>query len=316
MHNHCNGVPKIAHGFHRRLRAMENRPVKSGGAIALQSIMQFKIIPAIAVFALSLPLVAQEQDRATVQLRDGTKVEGRIEALGKGTLFLRVSLADQRRIPISTVALIDRKGAAAGLPDTEISEARKAEHLLLLTGGSSVKGQLVQIRGGQGSGDEGPRTYVFRTEAGEERSYQPEQVARIYLGSYPFAATAQGDVAAAQAVPPGGIRVPASSGWVATGLTVRRGDTVTFDTSGEVQLSDNAADRAKSPGTTRVAAQAPLPSVNAGALIGRIGNSGMPFGIGDQASVPMPADGMLYLAVNDDERGDNAGEFIVVVSRR
>ena len=47
----------------------------------------------LSVAALS----AQEQDRATVQLRDGTKVEGRIEALGQGTLFLRVSLADQRR---------------------------------------------------------------------------------------------------------------------------------------------------------------------------------------------------------------------------
>ena len=108
-------------------------------------------------------LAAQEQDRATVQLRDGTKVEGRIEALGQGTLFLRVSLADQRRIPIASIALIDRKGGASGLPDTEIREARNAEHLLLLTSGSSVKGQLVQIRGGEGSGDEGPRTYIFRT---------------------------------------------------------------------------------------------------------------------------------------------------------
>ena len=27
--------------------------------------------------------------------------------------------------------------------------------------------------------------------------------------------------------------------------------------------------------------------------------------------VPMPADGILFLAVNDDERSDNAGEFIV-----
>lgn len=279
--------------------------------------MHLKLISAIAAVALSIvPLAAQEQDRATVQLRDGTKVEGRIEALGQGTLFLRVSLADQRRIPISSVALIDRKGAAAGLPDTEINEARHAEHLLLLTGGSSVKGQLVQIRGGEGSGDEGPRTYIFRTTAGEERSYQPEQVARIYLGLYPFAATAQGAVAEAPPVPAGAIRVPASSGWVATGLTVRKGDLVSFTTSGEVQLSDNAADRARAPGTTRLAQLAPLPTVNAGALIGRIGNNGRPFGIGDQASVPMPDAGMLYLAVNDDERGDNAGEFIVVVSRR
>ena len=54
----------------------------------------------------------------------------------------------------------------------------------------------------------------------------------------------------------------------------------------------------------------PLPTVNAGALIGRVGNS-QPFGIGDQASVPMPFDGILFLAVNDDERADNAGEFVV-----
>ena len=60
---------------------------------------------------------------------------------------------------------------------------------------------------------------------------------------------------------------------------------------------------------------APLPTVNAGALIGRVGNS-QPFGIGDQAAVPMPFDGILYLAVNDDERSDNAGEFIVSMSTR
>ena len=37
--------------------------------------------------------------------------------------------------------------------------------------------------------------------------------------------------------------------------------------------------------------------------------------IGDQASVPMPDTGVLYLSVNDDERADNAGEFVVVASR-
>jgi hypothetical protein len=281
--------------------------------------MYFKLTSAIVVAVLSVaPLVAQEEDRATVQLRDGSKVEGRIEALGKGTLFLRVSLADQRRIPIPSIALIDRKGAASGLPDTEIREARNAEHLLLLVGGSSVKGQLVQIRGGEGSGDEGPRTYIFRTTTGEERNYSADQVARIYMGMYPFEATVrQSDVGEAQLhVPAGGIRVPANSSWVATGLTVRSGETVSFDSTGEVQLSDNGADRAKPAGTNRVARFAPLPTANAGALIGRVGGNGPAFGIGDQASVPMPASGMLYLAVNDDERGDNAGEFVVVARRQ
>ena len=87
---------------------------------------------------------------------------------------------------------------------------------------------------------------------------------------------------------------------------------VAFDTSGEVQLSENRNDRAQSAGATRTAPGAPLPNANAGALIGRVGNS-QPFGIGNQTSVPMPFDGILYLAVNDDERSDNAGEFVVSV---
>ena len=269
------------------------------------------------VLALSPLTMAQEPgDRATVQMRDGTKVEGRIEELAGGTLFLRVSQHDQRRINVTDIALIDKKGGASGLPDTEIREARGAEHVLLLAGGNSVKGRLVTIKGGEGSSDPGPRTYVFRTADGE-RQVGPADVARIYLGSYPFEAAVSGHPAdvAPVSVPAGGVRVPATAAWVSTGLNVRKGDWVTFNTTGEVQLSDNASDRARSAGSTRVARLAPLPNVNAGALIGRIGMNGQPFGIGDQASVPMPAAGVLYLSVNDDERGDNAGEFIVVVSR-
>lgn len=281
--------------------------------------MYLRLIPAVLASILSVAsLAAQDEDRATVQLRDGTKVEGRIEELVQGTLFLRVSQHDQRRIPVSSIALIDRQGAAAGLPDTEIREARNAEHLLLLTGGSSVKGQLVQIVGGEGSGVSGARTYVFRTAAGEQRSYSQGQVGRIYLGSYPFEAGArQADVAVAStAVPAGGVRVPAGSTWVSTGITVRKGERVSFDTTGEVQLSGDGGDRARPAGANRTAAFSPMPTVNAGALIGRIGGNGRPFGIGDQASVPMPDGGTLYLAVNDDERADNAGEFVVVVNRR
>jgi hypothetical protein len=269
-------------------------------------------------FALS-PAVAQEPgDRATVQMRDGTKVEGRIEELAGGTLFLRVSQHDQRRINVGDIALIDRKGGASGLPATEIREARGADHLLLLAGGSSVRGRLVTIKGGEGSGDPGPRTYVFRSVDGSERQFGPGEVARIYLGSYPFEAAVSGEGPegiAAASVPSGAVRVPATAAWVSTGLNVRKGDWVTFNTTGEVQLSDNTSDRARAAGSSRVARLSPLPNVNAGALIGRIGMNGQPFGIGDQASVPMPANGVLYLSVNDDERADNAGEFIVLVGR-
>ena len=261
---------------------------------------------------------AGQQDRATVQMRDGSKFEGRIEELTpNGELFVRVSQNDQRRVPVGSVALIDKVGGASGLPDTELRDAAGSQHLLLLTNGSAMKGQLVAIRGGQGSANENqPRTYVFRSSDGREQTFGQEQVARVYLGTYPFAASGGSTQPGLDAgdYSPGAIRVPANAGWVNTGMRVRRGEAVSFQTSGEVQLSDNPGDRARSAGTPRMAPAAPLPTVNAGALIGRVGNS-QPFGIGDQASVPMPFDGILYLAVNDDERRDNSGEFVVSIRR-
>ena len=263
------------------------------------------------------------QGNVTVQLRDGSRVEGRIEEMtADGTLFVRVSQHDQRRIPISSVALIDRVGGASGLPDTELREATGPQHLLLLSNGNSVKGQLVAIRGGQGSAqDNEARSYVFRAQDGSQQQYPGGQVSRVYLGTYPFAAiTGNGNTSTANDLDPGvgtpgAVRVPANAGWVSTGMRVRRGETITFNTTGEVQLSSNASDRARSAGTPRTAAGAPVPNVNAGGLIGRIGN-GAPFAIGDQASVPMPNAGLLYLAVNDDELSDNSGSFVVQLGRR
>lgn len=266
--------------------------------------------------------IASAQDRATVQLRDGSRFEGRIEEMTASELFVRVSLHDQRRVPVSSVVLIDRVGGGSGLPDTELREAAGAQHLLMMQNGSSLKGQLVAIRGGEGSADPTEaRTYVFRTGDGAQRTLTPDQVSRIYLGNYPVAnATGTVPVPGVSDLSPGdnvpgSIRVPATGGWVTTGMRVRKGELVYFSASGEVQLSDNRNDRARTPGTPRMAPGAPMPTVNAGALIGRVGNS-QPFAIGDQASVPMPFDGVLFLAVNDDERGDNVGEFFVTVSRR
>jgi hypothetical protein len=164
------------------------------------------------------------------------------------------------------------------------------------------------------------RTYVFRTTDGREQDFPMASVSRVYLGTYPVAAITgtAGTSSAAGLDPgsdvPGAIRVAANGGWVNTGMRVRRGDIVTFNTTGQVQLSDNTNDRASAAGTNRTAPGSPLPNVAAGGLIGRVGN-GQPFGIGDQASVPMPGDGVLYLAVNDDERSDNAGQFVVQLGR-
>jgi hypothetical protein len=276
---------------------------------------------ALATAWLAVGSIGAAQDRATVQMRDGSKLEGRIEELTpNGELFVRVSQQDQRRLPVTSVALIDMVGGASGLPETELREATGAQHLLLLRNGSSEKGRLVAIRGGEGSANENTaRTYVFRSADGREQSYAAEQVSRVYLGAYPLAANTGAASKTASDLAtgldtPGALHIAATGGWVPTGMRVRKGEWISFSTSGEVQLSDNRSDRARAAGTTRTAAGAPLPTVNAGALIGRIGN-GQPFGIGDQAAVPMPFDGFLFLAVNDDERADNSGEFIVSIRR-
>jgi hypothetical protein len=57
----------------------------------------------------------------------------------------------------------------------------------------------------------------------------------------------------------------------------------------------------------------PLRSAPGASLIGRIGN-GAPFAIGwNPNPIRMPASGRLYLGINDDQVGDNTGEFNVSI---
>jgi hypothetical protein len=183
-----------------------------------------------------------------------------------------------------------------------------------------VTGQFVDIRGGEANAPPGgPLTLQFRAQNGQERSIGLDNVGRIYFGNFPgatTASTADTPPTSGQPLPSGAIRVPGNSTWVATPLTVRRGDQVRFDVSGRIQLSDDPEDVAHSAGSLRGrhAPGSPLPQNLAGALIAKVGNSA-PFPIGNVTTpVTMPADGQLYLGVNDDEVSDNRGEFIVNLS--
>jgi small nuclear ribonucleoprotein (snRNP)-like protein len=254
-------------------------------------------------------VAAQEPDQVTVQLRSGDKVSGTLEDLEGGTLYIRVSTNDQRKIAISDVALIDRVGGAAGLPETELSKARGSTPIVVLRNGTSIEGTLTDVVGGQGSGDESkPREYIVRATDGAERRLRAAEVGRVYTGHYPGAAPA------ATAAPNGReIRVDARQRWVDTGLTVRVGQEVGFTTTGQVQLSVSESDVASPAGGNRSAASAPMPGAPAGALIGRIGN-GPAFAIGNLTKVTMPSSGRFYLGVNDDELSDNSGAYQVVLS--
>ena len=291
-------------------------------AAALQTgfpgLSSFAWIAAVVVCVATLP-AQQGPDNVTVQLRNGQIVRGALEDLEGGTLYVRVTRDDQRRLPLGEVALIDRVGGASGLPQTELREARKPEHVAFLTSGGSVTGKLIDISGGAGSaaGDEAKeRRFIFQLPDGSQRSVPGNEVGRVYLGSY---SVQGGATAASEGEPPaqgGAIRVPANGQWIATPYRVRRGQQLGFNATGQVRLSTNPDDVAPPAGGSRMAPEAPVPNAPAGALIGRIGEDGSPFAIGNLPSVQMPGAGLLYLSVNDGERSDNGGEFVVLIDPR
>ena len=276
------------------------------------------MILALVVLATQAAPFAQEQ--VTVVQRNGERVSGRFEdwARTNDTVYIRVTQDDQRRIPMREVLVIAVGGDANNLPAAETQAAQSSSHVLVTRSGEVLTGGLTAIEGGLGSGKEGePRGVTF--QAGGERKFRFADVARIYMGNYPrptVAAPAPAPAPApSAAVPEGSVRVAANQQWTATNMNIRRGDRVLFTPDGEIQLSGEADDKASASGSLkgRTAANAPMPSVLAGALIGRIGN-GAPFAIGNQSlPLPMPGDGPLWLGINDDQVSDNTGALIVRV---
>ncbi len=85
----------------------------------------------LAAFALPSISYAQHEHRATVLLRNGDRVAGVLEDVENNMVYVRVSQHDQRKLPVDQVALIDLAGGASGLPESELSVARGANHLVL-----------------------------------------------------------------------------------------------------------------------------------------------------------------------------------------
>ena len=276
-----------------------------------------------AAVALATAGVAGAQEQATVLKRDGTRVSGRFEAWNRNNnaLYIRVSLADQRIIQLGDAAVVEVAGNADNLPAGETEAARGGDHVLVLRSGEVIRGRLLNIEGGEGSGKEDePRILSFKPSDGAERRARFSEVRRLYFGSFPASLGAPTPaplppVAPEATLPAGAVRVPANTGWVSTTFTLRRTDRMQFSAEGQVRLSGDAEDKASPAGSLRgrYAPNAPAPTLLAGALIGRIGN-GPAFAIGDQTqALPVPGDGVLFLAVNDDQTSDNDGAFVVTI---
>ena len=113
--------------------------------------------------------------------------------------------------------------------------------------------------------------------------------------------------------------VPGNSRGTDTGFDVRAGDQITFTASGTVVAGQRAGsvgpEGGRSSGFGSVISTRPVPNSGVGALIGYIrtadGQTSQPFFVGGQLTWTAPADGRLYLAINDDNYSDNSGSFTV-----
>lgn len=264
-----------------------------------------RTILALSVAAITLPGLAQAQENATLVMRNGERVSGQLVDLGGVGFTLRVNGQD-RQIPTNDVAIVDFAWGG-NMTDADWAKKTDGSQLLWLRNGETVNGQLYDI------GGTSPLKITFKTASGD-REISSSEIGRIVLARP--AAAAPATAAGATATSGTGIAVSARQAWTSTGLTVQRGETLTFNTTGDVQLSGDAADMAAAAGSKsqRYAARSAMPRAFAGALIARIGN-GQPFAIGDQTSIAMPAAGQLFLGVNDDSFEDNQGEFRVDIQR-
>ena len=260
------------------------------------------VLSAFCAAAMLVTGVAYAQSSATLTLRSGEKVSGDLIDLGGVGFTIRVS-GNERQIPQNDVAVIDFTGGT--MSDADWQKFTGATQIVLRNG-QTVDGQLYDIGGAS------PLRLTVKTASGD-RELSSNEVARIVMARPDNVATGTTGIAATPAVP-GAITVQANQPWTSTGKTVRRGQTLTFQTTGEVQLSTDAEDIANADGAKkgRYATNAPMKQVLAGALIGRIGN-GAPFAIGNQTTIVAPASGVLFLGVNDDGFDDNKGNFQVIV---
>jgi hypothetical protein len=271
---------------------------------------------AVPAMALMLAVSAQPVDAqvtATVVMKSGERHQGQNAwtRVDKGEFALRKSLHDELRVSINEVAYVDFGGTS----DTQVNLSG-SQHAVVLRNGNVLRGQVVEMGHTNLADTSSEYLVTFRDENGQERRLPVAQVGRVYFSGTTAATTGTGGTTAGQAGA-SGVIVPANQQWTATGITVQKGETIRFTTTGQIQLSNDSNDVAQAAGATsqRMAQGAPLPRAFAGALIGRIGTTGQPFAIGDQTSVQMPETGQLFLGINDDNLTDNQGEFRVQIER-
>lgn len=273
-----------------------------------------RTILALSVAALTFPAIAVAQESAALTLRSGEKLNGELMDMSGVGFTVKVNGAE-RHIATNDVAVIDFGGSS--MSDADWSKIPGGRPTVILKSGEVINGRLVDIGGSS------PLRMSIRSRSGD-RDLASNEISHIILArpsNAPASTSTSGESSSADAnlapATGAGLVVSPRQAWTSTGISVKKDQTMSFNANGEVQLSSDPNDVATPFGSKsgRKAANAPLPNVLAGALIGRVGVNGQAFSIGSGVTIKMPADGLLFLGVNDDGFTDNRGEFRVDIGR-
>jgi hypothetical protein len=284
-------------------------------------------IAAAAVVALVSATAAAQQPtfntnkQVTVIMKDGARHTGTL-VYHNDANFNLIENGSEKSYPIEQTALVD---FGAGEPTAaELNQLPQRDttnemrrHMLVLRDGRVVHGRMYTIKND---------AITFNTPSGHQ-DFNLNDVSRMYINpaeSRTIYASVLGTAntpsaiatSGAQSTPAGAIRVEANRQWTDTGVTVRKGDRLAFSTTGSIAIRENSAENIGPDGSsTDDRSGAPVRSMGVGGLIARVG-TGAPFPIGSNSQpITMPADGRLYLGVNDSGVSDNSGAFVVTIVR-
>ena len=198
-----------------------------------------------------------------------------------------------------------------------VAEAAMLADVLVLRDGRRVEGELISVRGDsiefehRGGRDDGR---VRRYARADVRSIQFDDI-----GGGQYRDDLRDD-RTTDTRPRAGLRertvtVTARTAWTDTGVDVRPGQDVSFAATGEVRWGPGRRHGAGGERNSPFNPSRPMPDSNAAALIGKIGENGDPFFIGELTQpIRVRGAGRLFLGINDDFLDDNTGTLRVIIS--
>src|SRR5436309_7930060 len=211
--------------------------------------MSRRFISAVALVAgLGMYVLAAEQ--ATFILNNGERRTGELSASGPDAAnFVNGQLTlNGQPIPLDQVAVIDMTGGSAP-PSIELSRVpATGGQAVVMKSGHAEGGKFVNIVRGD--------TLLWQDHNGQQQQYPLRDVTRTDLNStnahaaYRAPASPATPVSAPAATsgqaqsPGGGVRVNANVPWTDTGISVKAGDMVSFQASGQINFGQTPGQQA------------------------------------------------------------------------